>query len=99
MVDDNHPRLQRFKELTALECSLSTQRRNVMEEFLDATAGLDHDEPLRGGLERLHSRLRRISIEHDVALAKVTAELDDRVDELGPQLADEVENMLRAASS
>jgi hypothetical protein len=98
MVDDNHPRLQRYKELTNLESSLAAQRRKVMTEFLDATAGLDHDEPLRGGLERLHSRLRRISIEHDVALAKVTAELDDRVDELGPRLADEVELMLRAAT-
>jgi predicted nuclease with TOPRIM domain len=99
MVDDNHPRLQRFMELAGLESNLATQRLKVMEEYLDATAGLDHDEPLRGGLERLHSRLRRISTEHDVVLAKVAAELDDRVDELGPQLADEVENMLRAASS
>ncbi len=98
-MDDHHPRLQRFKELTAHESRLATQRRKAMKEYLDATAGLDHDEPLREGLERLHSRLMRISIQHDVALANVTAELDDRVEELGPQLADEAESMLRAASS
>ena len=81
------------------ERRLATQRQKVMSEYLDATAGLDHDEHLRGGLERLHSRLRRTSTEHDVASAKVTVELDERVEELGPQLAEEAENALRTGDS
>lgn len=97
---DNHPRcqrLQRLRELTRAEDRLAHQRGDALNEYLDAVAGLDHDEPQTLEQERLHSRLVRISIEHDVALAKFQLEIEARMDDLGAQLVDEAERILRQA--
>lgn len=99
-MNDNDPRLQRLQRLDKLACienRLAHQRRDALGTYLDSIAGLDHDEPRTTEQERLHSRLVTISIEHDVALAKFTTELDARADDLAAQLVDEAENILRKA--
>jgi hypothetical protein len=93
----NHPRLRRLDELTDAESCLAEKRRDALTQFLDAIAGLDHDEPFSPEIERLHTTLITISIEHDLVLAKATAELHDRLDELGTQLVNEAEALLRDA--
>jgi len=70
-MHDNDPRLHRLLELTTLEISLSDQRREANREFLDAIAGLDHDEPYTPEVEQLAAEVRRISAAHDLAQARV----------------------------
>jgi hypothetical protein len=90
-----HPRLRRLQELNAIELRLFARRRHAMNTFLDATTGLDHDEPFPPDIEQLHTDFAKLSIEHAAALAEVEAELDAVAAELGTLLTLQTEEWLR----